>query len=72
MNCTPVGTFPNVDAHLPIQTDWIQAYHQYYDMVYNPTETATMQLFKAQGCSVKNGLEMLHLQADRAWEIWNS
>jgi shikimate dehydrogenase len=41
-------------------------------MVYNPTETATMLLFKAQGCSVKNGLEMLHLQADRAWEIWNS
>ncbi len=72
VNCTPLGTFPKVDAQLPIPSNWIQAHHQYYDMVYNPTETATMQMFKAQGCSVKNGLEMLHLQADRAWEIWNS
>jgi shikimate dehydrogenase len=72
VNCTPVGTFPKVEEQLPIQANWIQAHHQYYDMVYNPTETAAMQLFKAKGCNVKNGLDMLHLQADRAWEIWNS
>jgi shikimate dehydrogenase len=72
VNCTPLGTFPKVEEQLPIQANWIQAHHQYYDMVYNPTETATMQLFKSKGARVKNGLEMLHLQADRAWEIWNS
>lgn len=72
INCTPLGTFPNNDITLPIREEWIQPFHQYYDMVYNPNETATMRLFKGKGAHVKNGLEMLHLQADKAWEIWNA
>lgn len=71
INCTPLGMFPNVNELLPIKAEWIQAHHQYYDLVYNPLETATMVLFAQRSASVKNGLEMLHLQADRAWEIWN-
>jgi shikimate dehydrogenase len=43
-----------------------------YDLVYNPAETRFMQLGKEKGATVKNGLEMLHLQAEKAWEIWNS
>lgn len=71
INCTPVGMFPSEDEILPIESSWVQPFHQYYDLVYNPSETATMAMFATRGASVKNGLEMLHLQADKAWEIWN-
>ncbi|MDI1234619.1 MAG: shikimate dehydrogenase [bacterium] len=71
INCTPIGMYPQTENCLPINEAWIKSDHQYYDMVYNPLYTATMQLFANKGCSVKNGLEMLHLQAEKAWEIWN-
>ncbi|MEQ9007720.1 MAG: shikimate dehydrogenase, partial [Ekhidna sp.] len=43
-----------------------------YDLVYNPEETVFMKLGKEQGAKTKNGLEMLELQAERSWDIWNS
>ncbi len=71
VNCTPLGTFPNTDACADIPYQFVAADHVLYDLVYNPEETLFMKKGKAQGASVKNGLEMLHLQAIRAWEIWH-
>lgn len=72
INTTPVGTFPNVTDAPAIPYEYLTGAHLAYDLVYNPEETAFLQKAKAQGAAVKNGLEMLHLQADRSWVIWNS
>lgn len=72
VNTTPLGMAPNTDAAPPIVYDQLNSEYFLYDLVYNPTETRFMQLGKEKGATVKNGLEMLHLQAEKAWEIWNS
>lgn len=71
INATPLGTFPNVDNCADIPYQIITADHVMFDLVYNPEETLFMKKGKEKGASVKNGLEMLHLQAIRSWEIWN-
>jgi shikimate dehydrogenase len=72
VNCTPVGMFkennPN-QLYLPLNYKSIQAGCHYYDLVYNPENTDMMIQFEEKGALVKNGLEMLHLQADEAWKI---
>jgi shikimate dehydrogenase len=72
INATPIGMSPN-DFHAP-QLNYAQLTPQHiiYDLIYNPAETRLLALAKAQGCTCKNGLEMLHLQADAAWEIWRA
>lgn len=72
INATPLGTFPKVDTCPDIPYQFITVDHILYDLVYNPEETLFLKKGKAQGAKTKNGLEMLHLQAIRAWEIWNS
>lgn len=72
INTTPLGMSPKTDAAPPIVYDKLTPEHFLYDLVYNPEETRFMQLGKEQGARVKNGLEMLQLQAEQAWEIWNS
>ncbi|MGD9931069.1 MAG: shikimate dehydrogenase [Mangrovibacterium sp.] len=72
INATPLGTFPKVDTCANIPYEHLTADHVLFDLVYNPEETLFMKKGKAQGAAVKNGLEMLHLQAIKAWEIWNS
>jgi len=72
IQATPLGTFPNVDACADIPYQYISADHVCFDLVYNPEETLFLKKAKAQGSKTKNGLEMLHLQAIRAWEIWNA
>ena len=69
---SPVGMFPNVDEAPNLPYEAITSNHHLYDLVYNPAETKFLALGKAQGASTQNGLEMLHLQADASWEIWNS
>jgi shikimate dehydrogenase len=64
--------FPNVDEAPNLPYEAITSNHHLYDLVYNPAETKFLALGKAQGASTQNGLEMLHLQADASWEIWNS
>ena len=71
INTTPLGTFPKVDEAPAIPYELLTSRHLVYDLVYNPEETAFLKRAKAQGAIVKNGLEMLHLQALRAWSIWN-
>lgn len=71
VNTTPLGMYPKADACPDIPYDLLTADHLLYDVVYNPDETLFMKRGQAQGATVKNGLEMLLLQAFAAWEIWN-
>ena len=71
VNCTPLGTFPKVEGCPSIPYIYIGERHLLYDLVYNPAKTLFLQKGEAQGAAVKNGLEMLHLQAEAGWEIWN-
>lgn len=71
VNCSPVGMHPHVDAAPAIPYHLLTPQHILYDLVYNPLNTRFMQLGRAQGATVKNGLEMLHLQALAAWTFWN-
>lgn len=72
INTSPVGMYPNVTAAPPIPYEFIGEKHLLYDLVYNPEETLFLKNGKTKGAQVKNGLEMLYLQAERSWEIWNS
>ncbi|HEY4789291.1 MAG TPA: shikimate dehydrogenase, partial [Bacteroidales bacterium] len=72
INCTPLGTYPKVDTCPSIPYENITPNHVLYDLVYNPEETLFLRKGKAKGARTTNGLKMLHLQAEKAWEIWNS
>ncbi len=71
VNTTPLGMYPNVEFCPHIPYDLITPGTLAYDVIYNPEETLFMKKAKARGAVVKNGLEMLLLQADEAWRIWN-
>jgi len=70
VNCTPVGMFPNVNAAPEIPYEWLDSQNLLYDLLYNPDETLFLKKGKEQGANVKNGLEMLLLQAYESWNIW--
>ena len=71
INTTPLGMSPKTDDAPAILYDAIGSNHLLYDLIYNPEETKFLQLGKAQGATVKNGYEMLVLQAEASWEMWN-
>lgn len=71
VNCTPVGMFPKVDEAPNIPYECLTPRHLLFDCVYNPEDTLFMQRGREQGATVKNGLEMLHLQALASWRFWN-
>ena len=71
VNCTPVGMYPKVDFCPDIPYEQLTSKHLLYDLLYNPDETLFMKKGQARGATVKNGLEMLLLQAFAAWEIWH-
>lgn len=71
VNATPLGMFPKVDACPTIPYELLTDKHVCYDLVYNPAETLFMKRAAEYGATVKNGLEMLILQAEAAWQIWN-
>ncbi|UFH53171.1 shikimate dehydrogenase [Spirosoma sp. KNUC1025] len=70
INCSPIGTYPHTDAAPAIPYPLLTDKHLLYDLVYNPAETKFMQLGHERGASTQNGLRMLELQADKAWDIW--
>ena len=72
VNTTPLGMFPNTGECPAIPYPYITGKHYLYDLVYNPKETLFIRKGLEKGTSVHNGERMLHLQADRAWEIWNN
>lgn len=71
VNATPAGMYPNVDNCPDIPYSLITDKHLCFDLVYNPDVTLFMKKAAEHGATVKNGLEMLHLQALAAWKIWN-
>ena len=71
VNSTPAGMFPDENSCPAIPYELLTEKHLLYDLIYNPEETLFLKNGKEQGAQVKNGLEMLQLQAEKAWEIWN-
>ena len=71
IDTTPLGMLPNLESFPVIPYQYLTTDHLAYDLVYNPEETLFLAKAKEQGTAVKNGLEMLHLQAERSWQIWN-
>lgn len=72
INCTPLGTFPNVNSCVDIPYQHITPEHLAYDLVYNPAKTLFLNRCEQQGATIKNGAEMLTIQAEESWKIWNS
>ncbi|TDS08466.1 shikimate dehydrogenase family protein [Sphingobacterium paludis] len=71
INCSPVGTYPHIDQCPQIPYAGIGDKHLLYDLIYNPEETLFLKKGKERGAAIKNGHEMLILQAERNWSIWN-
>tara|TARA_B100000282_G_scaffold272401_1_gene227683 strand:+ start:273 stop:1010 length:738 start_codon:yes stop_codon:yes gene_type:complete len=71
INCSPVGTFPNINKCPNIPYKHLTKEHVLYDLVYNPIESLFLRRGRELGCKTKNGLEMLEIQANESWRIWN-
>ena len=72
VNCTPCGMYPQTDDCPNLPYEAMDSHALLYDLIYNPDETLFLKKGKAQGATVKNGLEMLLLQAFASWNFWNS
>ncbi|MFZ6009997.1 MAG: shikimate dehydrogenase family protein [Bacteroidota bacterium] len=72
INTTPLGMHPNTDAMPPVDFEEIGPDHYVYDLIYNPARTLFLQKAEIRGATIKNGLEMLHVQAEKSWKIWNN
>lgn len=71
INTTPLGMSPNTKAFPSLDYDALGPDHFIYDLIYNPARTMFLQKAEMRGCTIKNGLEMLHMQAEKSWKIWN-
>tara|TARA_R110002124_G_scaffold79875_3_gene211956 strand:+ start:3192 stop:3956 length:765 start_codon:yes stop_codon:yes gene_type:complete len=71
INSTPLGTFPEIDLYPNIPYQYITSQHLLFDLIYNPIVSTFLQNGKKKGARIKNGLEMLQLQAEKSWQIWN-
>ncbi|MBD3582637.1 shikimate dehydrogenase family protein [Flavobacterium selenitireducens] len=71
INCTPLGTHPNISECPPLPYEYFTDKHIAFDLVYNPSETEFMKRAAQHGAVAKNGYEMLVFQAEKAWRIWN-
>ena len=72
INTSPLGMYPKTESFPEIPYQYLTSEHFLFDLVYNPEETTFMKKGTEKGAKTKNGLEMLHLQAEKAWEIWNT
>lgn len=70
INTTPLGMSPNLDTCPELPYHLATPDHYFYDLVYNPEKTKFLALAEVAGGNIQNGLPMLYLQAERAWEIW--
>jgi shikimate dehydrogenase len=71
VNTTPLGMFPDTTGKPEIDYNLLTSRHILFDLVYNPEMTAFLKEGQERGCTVIGGLKMLHLQAEKSWEIWN-
>jgi shikimate dehydrogenase len=72
INSTPIGTFPDLHACPALPYETLTTNHLLFDLIYNPEQTLFLKKGKMQKATTLNGLEMLRLQAEKSWEIWNS
>ena len=72
VNCTPLGTSPNISAKPSLPYKFLKERHLLFDLIYNPEKTAFLKEGEARGSQILNGHKMLSIQAEKAWEIWNS
>jgi shikimate dehydrogenase len=72
VNTTPLGMFPETDAKPDLDYSLLSEKHILFDLVYNPEITEFLKAGKERGCTIVSGLKMLQIQAEKAWEIWNS
>lgn len=71
INTTPLGMYPNVTEAPPIPYQFLTGSHYLFDAIYNPGRTLFLQKGEAHGASIQNGLDMLVIQAEESWKIWN-
>lgn len=71
INCTPLGTYPNVHQSPDIPYEFLDHKHFLYDLVYNPKVSTFLAQGSNQGAKICNGYDMLRFQAEKSWEIWN-
>lgn len=71
INTTPLGTYPDTEESPPIPYTLLTERHHLYDLVYNPAVTLFLRKGKEQGAQVQNGADMLVIQAEESWKIWN-
>lgn len=71
VQCTPVGTFPNIESCLDFPFHFLTKEHFVIDLIYNPAQTMFLEMSKKYGAKGMNGLLMLEQQAEKAWQIWN-
>lgn len=71
INCTPVGMYPHADECPALPYEAMDTHTLLYDLIYNPDETLFLKNGRRQGATIKNGLEMLLLQAFASWDFWN-
>ena len=72
VNTSPLGMYPSINDCPDIPYELLTPDHILFDLIYNPQETTFMSKGRSKGSKVLNGLHMLHLQADKAWQIWNT
>ena len=71
INCTPIGTYPNVNECPDIPYDALTNEHLLYDLIYNPIQTKFLICGEIKGAAITNGLTMLELQAQKSWDLWS-
>ena len=71
INTTPLGMYPNVEEAPELPYEWLTENHYLYDLVYNPAKTKFLMEGEKRGALIENGADMLVIQADASWEIWN-
>ena len=71
INCTPLGTHPNIECYPDIPYEAVGPQHLLFDLIYNPSKTQFLQFGEKRGASICNGSKMLELQAEEAWRIWD-
>ena len=71
INTTPLGTFPNVNEFPPLPYELITNQYYFFDLVYNPSKTMFLSLAQKHGAVIENGAQMLAIQAEESWKIWN-
>jgi len=72
VNTTPLGMYPNTDQFPDLPYEFVTDKHLFYDLIYNPELTTFLEKSRQKGANIKNGKEMLRLQAEKSWEIWTT